>query len=124
VVLNAALILPINFTWENMSNAATPKQLKLNDQQLFPTAHSQDGVIERTLDDGTVIQATVVGSQIVGYKAFDKSGKRLPVRRVRMKNGTPPGIEADYPGTGPMTCYYCICNPYPDCRCWPEPCPT
>jgi hypothetical protein len=106
----------------NKGETSTPKQLTLNDEPLFPTTHAEDGVLERKLDDGTVIQATVIGSQIVGYKAYDKSGKPLPVRRVRMKNGNPPGIEPDYPDTGPMTCWYCICNP--ECRCWPEKCPV
>jgi hypothetical protein len=102
-----------------------PQELKLNDKRLFPETHSEDGILEHRLEDGTVIQATVIGSRIVGYKAHDSSGKALQVRRLRVKDGSPEaGIEPDYPGTGPMKCYYCICNPYPDCQCWPEACPT
>jgi hypothetical protein len=58
-----------------MSNgAASSGQLKLNGDSLFPITHSQDGVLERKLDDGTVIRATVVGSKIVGYTAHDSFG--------------------------------------------------
>ena len=109
-----------------MSNGTTsgPHGLVLNDKPLFPATHSASGILEHKLDDGTVIQATVDGSNIVGYKAYDSSGKALQVRRLRITDGGPPELTPDYPGTGPMTCYYCICNPYPNCQCWPEPCPV
>jgi len=91
------------------------QELKLNDKPLFPKTISEDGTIEQRLDDGTVIQATVIGSRIVGYKAYDSSGKPLQVRRMRIKPGNPSTRS------GTIRCYYCICNPV--CQCWPEECP-
>jgi len=92
-----------------------PSQFKINEEPLFPETISATDALERRLDDGTVIRAKVEGSQIVGYTAHDYAGKPLQVYRLRLEDGIAT------PASGPIRCYYCICNP--GCQCWPEPCP-
>jgi hypothetical protein len=96
-----------------------PRELQINEKPLFPETLSETDQLEVRLDDGTVIRAVVEGSRIVGYTAVDSGGKSIPVFRVSMTDGSPPGLGT---ASGPMRCYYCICNPV--CQCWPDPCPV
>jgi hypothetical protein len=91
------------------------REFKINEEPLFPETVSETDSLERRLDDGTIIRAEVAGSRIVGYTARDGTGKPLPVYRMRISDGK---VK---PRSGPISCYYCICNP--GCQCWPEPCP-
>jgi hypothetical protein len=102
----------------SMASDNQPRELQINEKPLFPESLSETDQLEVRLDDGTVIRAVVDGSRIVGYTAVDYAGKSIPVFRISMKDGSPPAIVT---ASGPIRCYYCICNP--GCQCWPEPCP-
>lgn len=95
------------------------REFRINKEPLFPAKLSGNAVIERTLEDGTIIKATVANSQIVGLEAFDPDGKRIPVSRMTLSVSNSPQVQ---PESGPNQCFYCICNP--GCQCWPEPCPV
>lgn len=94
------------------------REFKINTDPLFPAALPENGLLEERLEDGTVVRAKVVNSQIVGYEAFDLGGKQIPVTRMSLAVSNSTQLQ---PQSGPIHCYYCICNPR--CQCWPEPCP-
>jgi hypothetical protein len=101
------------------SDNQPPRELQINEKPLFPETLSETDQREVRLDDGTVIRAVVEDSRIVGYTAVGYGGKSIPVFRMSMTDGRPPGLVTT---SGPIRCYYCICNP--GCQCWPEPCPV
>jgi len=92
-----------------MSNAPKDTRYEINRKSLFGTTLSE-GKHTNTLSDGIKVEAHVEGGRIVGYTAYDASGKPLPVRRIRLTDAT----EA-------AECMYCICCEF-TCRCWVEPC--
>ena len=85
----------------------------LNDQPLFPA--DLKGSAEYRFPNGTVIHAVVEGDELLGYTAKDVQGKELHVTRMFLRD------EEAVTASGPIRCYYCICDPV--CHCWPEPCP-
>jgi hypothetical protein len=102
-----------------MSNAPSEIRYEINKEPLFD-ASSLNSSLTHTLSDGISVEAHVEGGRIVGYTAYDASGKPLPVRRMQLTDAAEASGDLST-RMGGAQCWYCICNG--SCQCWPEPCP-
>jgi hypothetical protein len=93
---------------------SVPKTIRYEVQKepLFDTNLS-NGLHTQTLSGGLKVEAHVEGGSVVGYTAYDSTGKPLPVRRLRLTDA-PVALAG-------VECMYCICDEF-TCRCWTEPC--
>lgn len=98
-----------------MSNVPKTTEYEIQKEPLFDISLS-NGLHTHILGDGTKVEAHVEGESIVGYTAYDSSGKLLPVRRMRLTDA--PKASVDLPNA---ECMYCICHEHA-CDCWVEPC--
>jgi hypothetical protein len=101
-----------------MDNTSSERRYEMQDHPLFDPKSSKAD-LRRTLSDGIVVEAHVEGERIVGYTAYDASGRAIAVRRMQLTETTE--IAGDADPRMERRCWYCICNG--SCKCWPEPCP-
>lgn len=97
-----------------MSNVPKTIEYEIQKEPLFDTSLS-NGLHTQTFD-GMKVEAHVEDGSIVGYTAYDSSGKPLPVHRMRLTDAPEASVVLES-----ASCMYCICHEH-TCNCWVEPC--